>query len=117
MERDYKMAFDVSSEQKNGIAKVSLAGELDASSAGEFRDAIEAVAQEQPRRLVLMMNKLTFMASAGLRVLVFAKQKMGRDVEIYVVGAHDAVLETIEMTGFQHSVVMLDEYDAAQIES
>lgn len=111
------MAFDVSTEQKNGIAKVTLAGELDAASAGEFRSAIEALAPEQPRRLVLMMNKLTFMASAGLRVLVFAKQKMGGNVDIYVVGAHDAVLETIEMTGFHHSVVLLDYYDAAQIES
>jgi anti-anti-sigma factor len=111
------MAFDVSTEQKNGIAKVSLAGELDAASAGEFRTAIENLAPEQPRRLVLMMDKLTFMASAGLRVLVFAKQKMGSDVDIYIVGAHDAVLETIEMTGFHHSVVLLDSYDAAQIES
>ena len=111
------MAFEVSSEQTNGIAKISLAGELDASSAGDFRDAIEQVSTEQPRRLVLMMDQLTFMASAGLRVLVFAKQKMGREVDIFVVGAHDAVLETIEMTGFHHSVILLDSYDAEQIES
>ena len=110
------MALDVSTEQKNGIAKISLAGELDAASAGEFRNAIEQLAQDQPRRLVLMMNKLTFMASAGLRVLVFAKQKMGTDMDIYVVGAHDAVLETIEMTGLHHSLVLLDTYDATQIE-
>jgi anti-sigma B factor antagonist len=110
------MAFDVTTEQTNGIAKISLGGELDAGSAGDFRNAIEQVATEETRRLVLMMNDLTFMASAGLRVLVFAKQKMGRDVDIFIVGAHDAVLETIEMTGFHHSVVLLDEYDAAQIE-
>jgi anti-anti-sigma factor len=111
------MAFDVSTEQANGIAKISLAGELDANAAGDFRTAIEAAAAEQPRRLVLIMDGLTFMASAGLRVLVFAKQKMGRDVDIFVVGAHDAVLETIRMTGFHHSVIMLDSYDAAEIES
>jgi anti-sigma B factor antagonist len=110
------MAFDVSTEQSDGIAKVSLRGELDASAAEDFRNAIEQVATEQPRRLVLLMHELTFMASAGLRVLVFAKQKMGRDVDIYIVGARDAVLETIQMTGFHHSVILLDEYDAAQIE-
>jgi len=111
------MAFGVTTEQTNGIAKISLSGELDASSAADFRTAVEQVATEKPRRLVLMMDKLTFMASAGLRILVFAKQKMGREVDIFIVGAHDAVLETIEMTGFHHSVILLDDYDAAQIES
>jgi anti-anti-sigma factor len=111
------MAFDIRTEQGNSTAKISLAGELDASSAGVFRSAIEQAATARPRRLVLMMNQLTFMASAGLRVLVFAKQKMGKDVDIFVVGAHDAVLETIEMTGFHHSVILLDNYDTAQIEN
>ena len=37
------MAFTVTSEIDNGIAKVALAGELDASVAGEFRNAIETL--------------------------------------------------------------------------
>jgi anti-anti-sigma factor len=111
------MAINVSSQVTNGIAKVSLEGELDAAAANDFRSVIEQVSGEKPQRLVLMMDGLTFMASAGLRVLVFAKQKLGGAVDIYVVGAHDAVLETIEMTGFQHSVIMLDVYDAAEIEN
>ena len=111
------MAIKVSSQVANGIAKVSLEGELDAAAAGEFRGVIEQVSADKPKRLVLIMDDLTFMASAGLRVLVFAKQKLGSAVDIYVVGAHDAVLETIEMTGFDQSVIMLDVYDAAEIET
>ena len=110
------MAFSATSEVKNGIARITLSGELDASSAPEFRSAIEKVAAEKPRRLVLMLEGLEFMASAGLRVLIFAKQKLGGGTDIYVVGARPAIVETLEMTGFQHSVTMLPEYDAAQIE-
>jgi anti-anti-sigma factor len=111
------MSFNISSENNNGIARITLSGELDASVAGQFRDEIEHMASSKPRRLVLIMTDLDYMASAGLRALVFAKQKMGSGVDIYTVGVHDAVLETIEMTGFQHSVIMLESYDAATIEA
>jgi anti-anti-sigma factor len=110
------MSFSVASEVKKGIARITLSGELDASTAPEFKAEIEKVAAEKPRRLVLMMPGLEFMASAGLRVLIFAKQKMGSGTDIYVVGAQPSIVETLEMTGFHHSVVMLPEYDAAQIE-
>jgi anti-anti-sigma factor len=110
------MAFSVASETNNGVAKVTVIGELDASVAGEFRDSIDKLAADKPRCLVLMLDQLTFMASAGLRVLVFAKQRMGSGVDLYVIGAHDAVLDTLTMTGFHHSVIMLPEYDASIIE-
>jgi anti-anti-sigma factor len=110
------MSFSASSEVNNGIARITLSGELDASSAPDFKAEIEKAAAQKPRRLVLMLQDLEYMASAGLRVLIFAKQKLGSSADIYVVGARPAIVETLEMTGFQHSVVMLPEYDAAQIE-
>jgi anti-sigma B factor antagonist len=110
------MLFSVTSEVTNGIARVTLAGELDASAAPAFKAELEKVAAKNPRRLVLMLRGLEFMASAGLRVLIFAKQKMGGGGAIYVVGAQPSIVDTLDMTGFQHSVVMLPEYDAAQIE-
>ncbi len=107
------MAFSVSSKTlKNGIVELSLVGELDASVANEFKTAVEQAATDKAKRLVLNMKDLEFMSSAGLRVLVFAKQKMGYDVDIYVIAAQDAVRDTIEMTGFHQSVIMQDEYKA-----
>jgi anti-anti-sigma factor len=110
------MAFSAKTEVTSGIAHVTLAGELDASSAPDFRAAIDKISAEKPRRLVLMMQDLEYMASAGLRVLIFAKQKLGPSADMFIIGAQPSVVETLQMTGFHHTAVLLDEYDGARIE-
>ena len=112
------MAFDAFLEMTDtGIARILLSGELDAGSAPKFREAVERAAEHHPKRLVLLMGDLEFMASAGLRVLIFAKQKMGHGVDVYIVKARDPILETIRMTGFHHSVVLVDGLDTETLES
>jgi anti-anti-sigma factor len=100
------MAFECSLEMTpQGIAKITLSGELDASVAQEFRDKVDEAANQKAKRLVLLM--------AGLE---YAKQKMGAGVDIYVVAAQEPIIDTLTMTGFQHSVILMDAYDAATIE-
>ena len=112
------MAFEASLEMTDtGVARITLLGELDAASASRFKEAVESAAEHNPKHLVLLMEGLEFMASAGLRVLIFAKQKMGRDVDVYIVRARDPILETIRMTGFHHSVVLVEQQDTETIES
>lgn len=104
------MGFNISVEEGQGEATLKLSGELDAAAAPQFKEAIEKVAQEKPARLVLLMDELEFMASAGLRVLIFARQKMGPGVSLYVVGSRGPVLNTLKMSGFHHSVYLQDTY-------
>jgi anti-anti-sigma factor len=102
---------------EKGIAKITLTGELDASVSGQFRGDIEKAAAAKVKRLVLIMKDLEFMASAGLRVLVIAKQKMGANADVYIISPQESVMETFELTRFNQSVIILDKYDAAQIEN
>lgn len=104
------MAFSVSVETESDVVKMTLAGELDASTAPQFQGAIEQAAAAHPKRLVLFTEELSFLASAGLRVLIFAKQKLGADVDIHVIAPQEAVLGTLEMSGFDQSVYIEDAY-------
>lgn len=110
------MAFKSTYELVNNVAKITLSGELDAAAAPTFRADVEKAAADKAKAVALLMADLEYMASAGLRALVFAKQKMGPQVEIYMIALQETVMETITMTGFQNSVTFLDAYDAAKIE-
>jgi anti-anti-sigma factor len=87
---------------------ITLVGELDASTAVAFRQEVDRAAEGDVETLVLDMTGLTYLSSAGLRGLVFARQKMSEGVEIVLVKASDEVERTIRMVGFHHSVVFSD---------
>ena len=100
------MAFNAELNVVGSTAEIVLTGELDASVASSFMQTVEKAAEHSPSKLVLKMHGLEFMASAGLRVIVFAKQKMGSEVEIHVVGATGPVLNTLKMSGFDQAVYL-----------
>lgn len=109
------MTFNAILEQTDALAKITLSGELDASTASLFKEKVENAAALGIKKLVLMMQELEYMASAGLRILIFAKQKMGTDVDIYLVSPQKMVMDTITKTGFHHSIIIMDKYDENQI--
>jgi anti-anti-sigma factor len=104
------MNFTITSEVVDQVAKLNLSGELDSLSARVFQKEIEKVALESPKELVLDMENLAFMSSAGLRVLIFSKQKIGTGLKIYVVKAQEQIVDSLEKTGLHHSVNIVDQY-------
>ncbi|GAB3162099.1 hypothetical protein GCM10027059_13990 [Myceligenerans halotolerans] len=103
------MPFTATLTQTEPDAVITLVGELDSSTAATFRSTIEDAVATEPQRLLLEMSGLTYLSSAGLRCLVFARQKMGSDVDIVLIATRPAVRETIDMTGFQYSVQFTDQ--------
>jgi anti-anti-sigma factor len=109
----FKVNFEVT---ESGVARITLSGELDASVSQVFRDEVEKAVQHRAKRLVLLLGDLEYIASAGIRVLLFAKQKMGAKVDIYVIGAQEQVMNTLQKTGLHHSFVAADKYDPATMD-
>jgi anti-anti-sigma factor len=101
------MPLEIRSTTEGNTARLTLVGELDGASAPAVRSAVDEALQSRPERLVLAVEELTFMASAGLRILIFAKQKQP-GLKIYVVKPQEAVLDTLQKTGFHQSVYIVD---------
>lgn len=102
------MALDIYMTIEDNIATIKLVGELDASTAANFKEKIEEAATQNVKKLVLILDELSYMASAGIRVLVFCKQKMGNDVDIDILNPQEMVLDTIQKTGIQYSVNIIE---------
>jgi anti-anti-sigma factor len=109
------MSFEITFRPLEQAVHIELSGELDARSAPRFKEVVELAAARTPKRLILLMQGLQYMSSAGLRVLIFAKQKLGPAVELVIVGAQGGVLQTLMLTGIHRSGVLLDHLPDEQV--
>ena len=109
------MAFTVISDIANDVATFTLAGSLDAASAPVLREEIQKAVDVHVKRAVFMTKDLSYIASAGLRMILFAKQKLGSQADIYFVAPQEMVLHTLELSGFDQAVIVKETYDPAEV--
>lgn len=88
---------------------IELNGELDANTAPDFHQTLEKAAGHGTTTVEIRMAGVGYMASAGLRSLVFAQQKVADHVTIKVVGAIEPVSRTIRTAGLDRSIVLSDD--------
>ena len=81
-------------------ATLSLGGRLDTTTAPEFEAAIKAL-PENVTALVIDMEALDYISSAGLRVLLVAQKTMNKKGSMKVVHINETVMEIFEVTGFK----------------
>jgi anti-anti-sigma factor len=101
------MALTMHSSSEGNTAKLRLVGEVDGTTASLMRTEVDKLLGGSPRLLILQMEELTFMSSAGLRVLIFAKQKQPT-LDIYVVKPQPPIIDTLRKTGFYDAVYVTD---------
>ena len=93
---------------------VSVAGKLDALSAGDYEKAVNQLIADGKTRLVINFAELSYISSAGLRVLLAtAKQLKPKGGVALFANVHGNVQEVFEMTGFSTILGLHDSVDAA----
>ena len=78
---------------------IAIEGHLDTTTAPqleeEFKNSIDDVTE-----LVIDMEKLAYLSSAGLRVLLSAQKVMNKQGKMVIKNANEDIMEVFDVTGF-----------------
>ncbi|MBQ9593927.1 MAG: STAS domain-containing protein [Lachnospiraceae bacterium] len=78
---------------------VTLVGRLDTTTSPELEEVIRAKLPEL-KKLVFDFEKLDYISSAGLRVLLYCQKVMNKQGEMKVMHVNETIEEIFEVTGF-----------------
>lgn len=95
------------------VTKVKLHGHIDASIAPELMNELKPLIERKAeiKKLVFYADELEYIASAGIRSVVFAKQKLGAGVEVFLIGASATVLDVFKMTGIDKFLTIQEKFE------
>ncbi|MGM0414694.1 MAG: STAS domain-containing protein [Bacillota bacterium] len=91
--------LEYSIQENQGKVEVSLSGYLDATNAGDLLEELKQLSDKEIEEIKFLVSELEYIASAGVRVIIFAKQKIGRDVSVTLVSPQEEVVDVIKMSG------------------
>ncbi len=91
--------MEILKEKNDSTLVLSLAGRLDTVTAPDLEAELDASA-EDITELVFDFEKLDYISSAGLRVLLGAQKRMNRQGQMTVKNVNADIKEVFEITGF-----------------
>jgi len=99
--------FEFKVTDNGGEVEVDLKGRLDATVAPQLHEEMAKLQGSDIKKVTFNVKELEYIASAGLRVIIFSKQKLGVDTQIFMKDVNDDVKQVIEMTGCDNFVTIL----------
>ena len=104
----------ISTDRDNGALIATVEGRVDSSNALEFHEALEAAISPEDERMVLDCAGISYVSSAGLRVvLLLAKTLQKQNAKMGVCSLSDSIREIFEISGFDRIIpVFVSKADA-----
>ena len=91
----------LSVERSDGILIAMAEGRVDGSNAQEFQGALTDAIDPEDRAVVLDLGQITYISSAGLRVILLtARSLRRRDAKLAVCSLSASIREVFEISGF-----------------
>ena len=93
---------------------INVEGFIDASNSSEVEDQIRDLLRGGSNKIILNLEKVTYMSSSGLRVfLMGSKELQANDGQFRVCNANEVVMEILTISGFNMIVDIRDTLEEA----
>jgi len=94
-------AMDIKTERNNGTLIAKAEGRIDGVNARDFEEAMKAAISTDDSTVVIDLEGLSYISSAGLRViLLIAKTLRNRNAELVLCSLSAPIREVFEISGF-----------------
>ena len=90
------------------VLNIVLGEELNTSNAPALMDELNKYKNQGLEKVVFDATKLKYIASSGIRTIIFAKQKLGGNPEIDFVNCAKDIYSVFEMTGIQEYINFIE---------
>jgi len=107
--------MEIKIHQDGDVAVAVVSGEIDSKTAGAAQAELLPLI-EKSAKAVLDLKQVTFMSSAGLRMLLLLyRQATAHEGKVALVGLSDEIKDTMSMTGFLNFFRVAETLEAAKL--
>lgn len=89
----------ITKSKEETVLTLALDGRLDTNTAPDLETELKA-SLDGVETLIMDMDMLAYLSSAGLRVILAAQKQMNKQGKMIVRNVNDMVMEVFEVTGF-----------------
>jgi len=96
--------FNYNFVEEGKTLTINIEGEFDTGAAQTVQDKLETYKDKEISKIIFDLSKATIMASSGLRVIFYAKDKLKDTIPVELKGAQGLVAKVIKMSGISKFV-------------
>ena len=101
--------MNVQVEQHEGVLVAMVEGRVDSSNSQDFERQLQEAIVDDVRSVVMDLDQLAYISSAGLRVVLLVAKTLGqRKVNISLCALSDPVQSVFEISGFNRIIKIYD---------
>lgn len=106
--------MEITENERGSALQINLEGRFDANTCETVEKYIREKMEAGTIQFILNMEKVSFIASAGLRViLVFAKKLQEKEGDLHLANLQPNVIRVFEISGLKNAIRIFKDLDSA----